>query len=74
MLYTDGAVEAEDPAGTQFGLGRLAKSFAAAGNGPLATLPGIIVGDLTRHLAGRHNDDDVCLVAVKAEAAVSQTR
>ena len=67
LLYTDGAVEAENPAGEHFGTERLAASFDEALDGPMAAMPAKIVCDVTAFQKRRNYDDDVCLVAVEAE-------
>ncbi len=66
LLYTDGAVEAEDPEGANFGIERLAASMEDALDGPMAAMPAKIVCDVTAFQHRRHYDDDVCLVAVEA--------
>ena len=67
LLFTDGAVEAEDPEGTEFGIDRLMGSFAAALDDPFSALPARIIEQLSAHVRGGHYEDDVCLVAVVAE-------
>ena len=71
LLFTDGVVEAEDPEGVEFGIDRLVESFGAALKEPLPALPAKIIGQLAAHVRGRHYEDDVCLVAVGAEAAAA---
>ena len=66
LLYTDGAVEAENPAGQPFTAERLIRSFDDALDGPMAAMPAKIVCDITTWQKRRHYDDDVCLVAVEA--------
>jgi sigma-B regulation protein RsbU (phosphoserine phosphatase) len=65
LLFTDGAVEAENPAGENFGIGRLGTSFDAALDGPMAAMPAKIVCDVTSFQRRRQYDDDVCLVVVE---------
>lgn len=65
LLFTDGAVEAENPAGENFGITRLGTSFDAALDGPMAAMPAKIVCDVTSFQRRRHYDDDVCLVVVE---------
>ncbi len=67
LLYTDGAVEAEDPDGGEFGLERLKESFAGALAGPLRELPEKIIGRVACHVGTNHYEDDVCLVAVEVD-------
>ncbi|MGC4014582.1 MAG: SpoIIE family protein phosphatase [Luteolibacter sp.] len=66
LLYTDGAVEAENPAGEAFGVERLAKFFDEALDGPMAAMPAKIVCEVTAFQRRAQYDDDVCLVAVEA--------
>jgi serine phosphatase RsbU (regulator of sigma subunit) len=66
LLFTDGAIEAENPAGDYFGVARLAASFDEALDGPMAAMPAKIVCDVTAFQRRRNYDDDVCLVAVEA--------
>ncbi|BCU75539.1 SpoIIE family protein phosphatase [Luteolibacter sp. LG18] len=66
LLYTDGAVEAENPAGEAFGVDRLAKCFDEALDGPMAAMPAKIVCEVTAFQRRAQYDDDVCLVAVEA--------
>jgi serine phosphatase RsbU (regulator of sigma subunit) len=69
LLFTDGATEAENPAGENFGVGRLAASFDEALDGPMAAMPAKIVCDVTAFQRRKQYDDDVCLVAVEAISA-----
>jgi serine phosphatase RsbU (regulator of sigma subunit) len=72
LLFTDGAVEAENPAGDNFGIGRLSASLDEALDGPMAAMPAKIVCDVTAFQRRRHYDDDVCLVAVEAVSAAGE--
>lgn len=69
LLFTDGAVEAENPSGEPFGIERLIRSFDQALDGPMAAMPAKIVCDVTAYQRRRNYDDDVCLVAVEALSA-----
>ncbi len=69
LLFTDGAVEAENPEGDVFGMDRLAASFDQALDGPMAAMPAKIVCDVTAFQKRQNYDDDVCLVAVEAAHA-----
>ncbi len=71
LLFTDGAVEAENPAGEIFGMKRLAAIFDEALDGPMAAMPAKIVCEVTSFQKRRNYDDDVCLVAVEAAHAPS---
>jgi serine phosphatase RsbU (regulator of sigma subunit) len=66
LLFTDGAIEAENPTGDYFGVERLSASFDEALDGPMAAMPAKIVCDVTAFQRRRSYDDDVCLVAVEA--------
>lgn len=66
LLFTDGALEAENPSGEPFGIARLIRSFDQALDGPMAAMPAKIVCDVTAYQRRRNYDDDVCLVAVEA--------
>lgn len=66
LLHTDGASEAENPAGEPFGMQRLNASFDESLDGPMAALPAKVVCDVAAWRKVRHFDDDVCLVAVEA--------
>lgn len=68
LLYTDGVVESENPAGTPFGLPRLLRTFDEALDGPLAAVPAKIVCETASFQKRRHHDDDVCVVAVEVTA------
>jgi sigma-B regulation protein RsbU (phosphoserine phosphatase) len=63
VLYSDGAVEAADAAGAQFGLERLgAAAKAAAGQGPAAVVAGVTKA-VAAHRA--RQDDDVTVMALR---------
>ena len=72
LLFTDGALEAENPAGEIFGIERLVRSFDQALDGPMAAMPAKIVCDVTAFQRRRNYDDDVCLVAVEALNAMGE--
>ena len=66
LLFTDGSVEAENPAGEPFGLKRLAASMDEALDGPMAAMPAKIVCDVTFFQKRKQYEDDVCIVAIEA--------
>lgn len=70
LLFTDGALEAENTSGEPFGIERLIRSFDQALDGPMAAMPAKIVCDVTAFQRRRNYDDDVCLVAVEALSAM----
>jgi phosphoserine phosphatase RsbU/P len=65
LLYTDGVVEAENPAGKDFGMQRLSATFDESLDGPLAAMPAKIICEVVSFQKRRHHDDDVCVVAVE---------
>ena len=65
LLFTDGVVEAENPAGKEFGMPRLISTFDESLDGPLAAMPAKIVCEVASYQKRRHHDDDVCVVAVE---------
>jgi phosphoserine phosphatase RsbU/P len=65
LLFTDGVVEAESPAGKEFGMPRLISTFDESLDGPLAAMPAKIVCEVAAYQKRRHHDDDVCVVAVE---------
>jgi serine phosphatase RsbU (regulator of sigma subunit) len=66
LLFTDGAVEAENPGGEQFGTGRLCASVDEALDGPMAAMPAKIVCDVVAFQKRHQFEDDICIVAVEA--------
>jgi serine phosphatase RsbU (regulator of sigma subunit) len=67
LLYTDGIVEAENPEGSEFGVGRLQEAVSLSLVRSLRELPHVVIDNLTRHVGAPHYEDDVCLVAVEAK-------
>jgi serine phosphatase RsbU (regulator of sigma subunit) len=65
LLYTDGVVEAENPAGKDFGMQRLCSTFDESLDGPLAAMPAKIICEVVSFQKRRNHDDDVCVVAVE---------
>ncbi len=65
LLFTDGVVEAENPAGKDFGIQRLITAFDEALDGPLAAMPAKIECEVAAFQKRRNHDDDVCVVAVE---------
>ena len=63
LLYTDGVVEAENPAGKDFGMQRLSSTFDESLDGPLAAMPAKITCEVVSFQKRRHHD--VCVVAVE---------
>jgi sigma-B regulation protein RsbU (phosphoserine phosphatase) len=65
LLFTDGVVEAENPAGKDFGIQRLISTLDEALDGPLAAMPAKIVCEVAAFQKRKHHDDDVCVVALE---------
>lgn len=65
LLFTDGVVEAENPAGKDFGVQRLISTFDESLDGPLAAMPAKIVCEVAAFQKRKNHDDDVCVVAVE---------
>jgi sigma-B regulation protein RsbU (phosphoserine phosphatase) len=65
LLFTDGVVESENPAGKDFGIQRLIATFDESLDGPLAAMPAKIICEVAAFQKRRHHDDDVCVVAVE---------
>lgn len=73
LLFTDGAFEAENPAGEIFGIKRLAASFNEALDGPLAAMPSKIVGDVSAFQRRQSYQDDVCILVVESTGHVASS-
>ena len=58
-------MEAENPAGKDFGIQRLITAFDEALDGPLAAMPAKIECEVAAFQKRRNHDDDVCVVAVE---------
>jgi serine phosphatase RsbU (regulator of sigma subunit) len=69
LLFTDGASEAENPAGEIFGIKRLAASFDQALDGPMAAMPAKIVCDVSAFQRRQAYEDDVCVLVVEAASS-----
>jgi serine phosphatase RsbU (regulator of sigma subunit) len=65
LLFTDGVVESENPAGKDFGIQRLITTFDESLDGPLAAMPAKIICEVASFQKRRNHDDDVCVVAVE---------
>ena len=68
LLYTDGVVDSENPAGERFGIKRLLTCVAQATGGAQATIDAVISA-ITGYRGGSVRADDVTLLAVKLSAA-----
>jgi len=66
LVYTDGVIEAMDPEGSQYTVGRLAEQVRTHSQGAVTLLLDAVVSDLKDHCAGRAPADDFALVALKA--------
>jgi serine phosphatase RsbU (regulator of sigma subunit) len=68
LLYTDGVVDCENPAGERFGINRLLTCAGAAG-GAQATIDAVVAA-VTGFRSGKARPDDVTMLAVKLTATV----
>jgi serine phosphatase RsbU (regulator of sigma subunit) len=64
LLYTDGVMEARDPAGAPFGLERMAQVMRAR-LPATGDLLGDVLGAVGAHAAGSPLHDDLTMVAVR---------
>lgn len=67
LLYTDGATEAEDPKGQQYGIGRLKESLARGQGKPAEEVVKILFSDLMAFIDTASVLDDITLVVVRAQ-------
>jgi sigma-B regulation protein RsbU (phosphoserine phosphatase) len=67
VLYTDGIVEAMNPAGELFGFDRLLESVSVSDGGTAEALLNEILGRLNAFVAGAPAHDDITLIVVRAE-------
>jgi len=67
LLYTDGAVDARNFAGEEFGRNRLRESFSTYGNLPPQQVLNNIVWDIRRFVGLAEQTDDLTMVAVRVQ-------
>jgi sigma-B regulation protein RsbU (phosphoserine phosphatase) len=67
LIYTDGAVEARNPADQELGLGRLEEALADCRSLPAGEALDALMELVSRHCAGRPVVDDVTMVMVERE-------
>lgn len=65
FLYTDGLIEAPDPAGKLWGLARLRATLEQAGTCSIAEIRSELLAALTRHQGGDSAHDDVTFLVVE---------
>ncbi|HWB29285.1 MAG TPA: SpoIIE family protein phosphatase [Vicinamibacterales bacterium] len=65
FFYTDGCVEAEDPAGELFGSEQLEAALVAASGASADQVLASVEAEITRFRAGRELPDDATMMAVK---------
>jgi sigma-B regulation protein RsbU (phosphoserine phosphatase) len=65
LLYTDGATEALDAEGDEFGAGRLVSSLQASANGSAAAVIRQLTDDLKTFVGGYPQHDDITLIAIR---------
>jgi phosphoserine phosphatase RsbU/P len=66
VLYTDGATEANSPAGEEYGRERLAEAVRACRDRTARDMIDFIYNDIFEWTGGRGSDDDVTFVIIKA--------
>jgi sigma-B regulation protein RsbU (phosphoserine phosphatase) len=69
LFFTDGAIDAENDAGDNYGARRLARALGAADGAELDALVDDCLKDVRAFQNGRQLDDDLLLFAVRARAA-----
>lgn len=72
LLYTDGAFEAESPAGEQFGMERLRRSLGGRMDGAQSLIDAVLVA-VNHFRAGKMLGDDLTLVAVQLQPQLAAT-
>lgn len=65
VLYTDGVVEACDPASIEFGEARIARVIAESARKPAHAIVDALVHETRLHTGQEHYDDDFTVVVVK---------
>lgn len=65
LFYTDGVTEMLDPAGEEYGLGRLQDHLRSANSAPAEELAAGLQADLEAYGAGRELHDDLTLVVAR---------
>jgi sigma-B regulation protein RsbU (phosphoserine phosphatase) len=67
LLYTDGVIEAPDPAGRLFGVERLLEVLNREGGQELRMLRDAVLGAVRQHTGGPLTHDDVTVLAIEIE-------
>lgn len=73
LLYTDGAIEAENAAAEQYGRPRLIERLARAGDSSPAELVASLAADIDRFAKGIPQHDDITLLAIKVAAGSKES-
>ena len=68
MLLTDGAIEAESPAGQQHGADAVLRAVTACLDRPAREIVDAVIGATRAHVAGAPQGDDITVVVVKRTA------
>ncbi len=68
VLLTDGAIEAESPAGQQHGADAVLRAVTACLDRPAREIVDAVIGATRAHVAGAPQGDDITVVAVKRTA------
>jgi sigma-B regulation protein RsbU (phosphoserine phosphatase) len=63
-MYTDGIDEAMDKDGNQYTIDRM-REVVKASDGLPQTIGNVLLTDVRKHLNGKPQDDDMCLVSLR---------
>jgi sigma-B regulation protein RsbU (phosphoserine phosphatase) len=65
FVYTDGIIDAPNPEGESFGLGRLKDVLDANAGAPLSGLKSAVLKTLNQYTEKEHTHDDVTMIAME---------
>jgi len=65
FVYTDGIIDAPDPAGESFGFANLKETLDANAASPLSELKSTVLKNLQRHTKQKLTHDDLTLIAIE---------
>lgn len=77
LLFTDGLLEAENPAGEPYGHEGIEAAVRPCVRGPLSSLPDVVLTDVQRFRQTRADagfEDDVCMVAMEMASMVNHAK
>lgn len=72
-MYTDGLDEAMDRDGKQYTIERM-REIVRSSDGLPQTIVNLLLTDVIRHLNGKPQDDDMCLVSLRRKASADASR